>query len=246
MDQYALVFTLSGRARYRDELGADLFLHPGDMLCVLPGISHIYGPPHGELWSEFYLVFNGPIFDLWRDTGLLNAEDPVVHLGDVATWLPQLQSVCSPSGLPGTRQTLQETCRLQTLMSQIFACRKKAGDVQPLPSTLTTKIEHACALLAADRAQALSLPRLAQRLGLTYETFRKQFALVMGLPPSKYRAARLIDQACQLMRDRNHSDKHIALHLGFCDEFHFSRRFKQIVGCSPRTFRQRASVACQP
>lgn len=39
------------------------------------------------------------------------------------------------------------------------------------------------------------------------------------------------------MQQTDLSDKQIAAELGFCDEFHFSRRFKQITGRSPRAFR---------
>ena len=41
-----------------------------------------------------------------------------------------------------------------------------------------------------------------------------------------------------LMTERNLNNKEIAETLGFYDEFHFSRRFHQITGQSPRQFRR--------
>ncbi len=74
---------------------------------------------------------------------------------------------------------------------------------------------------------------------MSYESFRKRFTRVVGQPPARYRMARLMDRACELMQAGRALDKEIAGSLGFCDHFHCSRRFKQIVGESPRQFRQR-------
>ena len=40
------------------------------------------------------------------------------------------------------------------------------------------------------------------------------------------------------MQEQNLTNKEIAYRLGFCDEFHFSHRFKQIMGKSPQRFRR--------
>jgi len=40
------------------------------------------------------------------------------------------------------------------------------------------------------------------------------------------------------MQGGNLTDRQIAERLGFCDEFYFSRRFKQLTGRSPRQFRE--------
>ena len=79
---------------------------------------------------------------------------------------------------------------------------------------------------------------IARKLGLSYETFRKDFARHTGQPPARYRLHRLIDQARALITERHLSNKQLAETLGFYDEFHFSRHFRQVTGQSPREFRQ--------
>ena len=64
------------------------------------------------------------------------------------------------------------------------------------------------------------------------------FTQIVGMPPAKYRAARIIDRACELIQNSDLSDKQIAEKLGFCDEYYFSRSFKKIRGASPRAFRK--------
>jgi len=238
LDSFAVVLTLSGSARYRDTLGADFIMTAGNLLIIFPGLSHTYGPAVGQDWSEFYAIFEGRVFDLWLQTGLLNPKRPIHHVHPLNHWLSKLESISQASGLADAQSTLQSICGLQLLLAEAIGTQGSS-----IEDSVEQRIAHACALLEADHQQQLSLKSLAKKLGFGYESFRKLFADHMGLPPAKYRAARLIDQACQLMQKGQQSDKQIAHSLGFCDEFHFSRRFKQIVGASPSHFRGRASIA---
>lgn len=65
---------------------------------------------------------------------------------------------------------------------------------------------------------------------LALDSERKHFVDAV----KKYRLIRRIDRACELMQQGRLTDRQIAECLGFCDEFYFSRRFKQNTGKSPR------------
>lgn len=230
LDKFALVFTLAGAARFRDELGNDLRMKRGDAVLLVPGVSHLYGPLPGHTWHEFYIIFDGPVFDVWHAAGLMEPQAPLYSVPNVDECIKPFESV----GSPDMHRTLEQVCRLQLLLATLLERRNLKNDEGDAAT-----VKKACALL--ERDQDLSLQVLARRLGLSYETFRKRFTAIMGLPPARYRAARVMDQACERMRRGGQSDKAIANELGFCDEFHFSHRFKAIVGCTPRQFRQRLS-----
>ncbi|MDX2024109.1 MAG: AraC family transcriptional regulator [Deltaproteobacteria bacterium] len=230
LDKFALVFTLSGTARFRDEFGNDFQMNRGDALLLVPGVSHVYGPLPGHTWNEFYVIFEGPIFDLWHAAGLIDPQTPLYQSpAHHENWLHDLEG----ARLTDQGRTLDEVCRLQLFLARLLEHRNHGQDAD------ADKVKKACAMLEED--VALPLPSVARRLGYSYESFRKRFRAIMGISPAKYRAARVMDQACELMRRSDQSDKAIASALGFCDEFHFSHRFKAIVGCSPRQFRQRSS-----
>jgi AraC-like DNA-binding protein len=233
--QYALVFLLEGSGRYRDVNGVDRAVGSGDVMVVFPDLGQRYGPGPGERWSEYHVCFNGPVFDLWRQGGLLDPRHPVFHLEPVDHWLKRFESILGVARQGGFALPLGEVCRLQQLLADIVS-----GDGRRWGRSDDLKwAARACALLEGEPEGCVDLGEVAGSLGMSYESFRKRFTRVVGQPPARYRMARLMDRACELMQAGRALDKEIAGSLGFCDHFHFSRRFKQIVGESPRQFRQR-------
>jgi AraC-like DNA-binding protein len=61
----------------------------------------------------------------------------------------------------------------------------------------------------------------------------------MGVSPVRFRTIRRIDAACAMLLAPDQTIASIAVALGFSDEYHFSRRFKQVTGLPPREFRRR-------
>ena len=75
-------------------------------------------------------------------------------------------------------------------------------------------------------------------MNLGYENFRKKFKKEFGMPPTQYQLSLLMEKACKLMVDENLSIKETALKTNFCDEFHFSKQFKKIVGVTPKEYKR--------
>jgi len=79
---------------------------------------------------------------------------------------------------------------------------------------------------------------IASKLSMSYRSFRLRFTDMANATPGKYRNYRLMDQASEMLATGNMPFKQIASELGFCDEFHFSKRFKQITGMGPKAFQK--------
>ena len=227
LGNYALVYLLRGRGSFEDASGFRCPLVPGDLLWVLPDIPHWYGPPKGSVWDEFYIVFSGPVFDVWRAKGLLNAANPVRHLEPLKYWLRRMEEV-----ILNETDSLQQVCSLQHLLAELL----EASDSSHEPDWLA----QARLLLGTECA----CPHLtARNVGMVYDTFRKRFTSATGISPAQYRMMKLIDKACALMVSGELSNKEIAEQLNFADPFHFSRKFKQVVGLTTQQFRQKMPPA---
>jgi AraC-like DNA-binding protein len=233
LGSYALVYLIDGSGRYRDENGLTLNVRAGDLFFLFPELGHTYGPVGASKWTELFLVFDGPVFDLWRKNGLLDPTQPLHHLEPIEHWAHEFEAILGAPRRPGVAPPLLEVCRLQTVLGEALLASGGRGPV----GEEAAWAERACTLLESDLSRELDLRALAHDLGMSYDGFRKRFTRATGLPPARYRGTRLIDRACELMQQGALTDRQIAEQLGFCDEFYFSRRFKQVTGRRPRQFR---------
>jgi AraC-like DNA-binding protein len=224
---YALVYLLEGSGQMKSGRLPIVPCRAGDLLFVYPEIPHAYGPGPGETWSEFYLTFSGPVFDLWRRSNLLQAQHPIRHLPQVRRWLPQLEAIAKKD-LPDTAEgMLQRVCGLQQFLGRIVE-KSETAPAAWLDRAMDQLVETPKIAPAA----------VARSLGLSYETFRKEFVRRTGQAPGQFRLHRLINQSRILIAERGLNNKQLAETLGFYDEFHFSRRFRQVTGQSTREFRR--------
>lgn len=226
LGSFAVVYLLSGTGRYADALGTHETVRPGDLLLLFPEVAHTYGPAVGSHWDETYIVFDGPVFELWRERGILAPAEPVFHLEPVDYWQRRFAEV-SAAGL----SPLERVCRVQTVLADALTNYRR----DPAAARDEEWLAGARALLNAG--EELYVDGVARQLGLSPETFRKRFVRLAGMPPWRYRMTRVIESACRLVHESRLTNKEIAARLGFNDEFHFSRRFKQITGRSPTQFR---------
>ncbi len=226
LGSYAMVYLHSGTGLYEDASGTHQLLRSGDLIVVYPDLPHRYGPRRNssDLWNEFYVVFDGPIFNLWRREELLSLK--VIHLEPPAYWLPRL------AGTVENKTPLEAMLAVQEFLVQI------AQNV-PTNAADTSWLRRAQALLEGfTRADQIDVDAAAEAMGETYETFRKRFQKLSGISPGRYASERVMARACTLLQSHSETFAKIASACGYCDEFHFSRRFKQIVGLTPSGYRR--------
>lgn len=233
LDTYAVVYLLAGRGRFADASGHRTDLGPGDLLLLFPGVGHTYGPVEGARWTEVYVLFDGPVFDLWRDHRVLDPARPVRHLEPIDRWRSAFDGVLASNARPGPGAGLVDVCDWQAVLAGAL----DAADREPPRSAEQRWLTQAVAVLDADERRETDLPGVAAELGMSYDGFRKRFRRLAGTSPERHRSTRAIERACQLMAEHGLTDRQIAARLGYCDEFHFSHRFRAATGRSPRQFR---------
>jgi AraC-like DNA-binding protein len=84
---------------------------------------------------------------------------------------------------------------------------------------------------------------LAREAGMNANAFIRKFRHATGHTPHQYRLRLRIEQGCGWLRMEALTMDQIAEAAGFCDRFHFSRVFKQVMGVSPAKFRDKMKPA---
>ncbi|MDZ4816449.1 MAG: AraC family transcriptional regulator [Verrucomicrobiota bacterium] len=233
LGSYAIVYVISGEGEYHDGLGAAIKIQKGDLFFVLPNVSHAYGPELGKTWEELYLVFDGPVFDLWAKAGFFSRDRPKVHLEPIDHWVKRLSSIVRQSVPDSMEESLEEVARLQLVLAEVAS----VFQTHSRPRTDHEWLLRAKSLIEEKSRSTGEYAFVARDLGMSHESFRKKFKKLSGFSPGKYHILRVIDRACHMIYNGKGS-KEIAATLQFCDEFHFSKTFSKVIGQSPSQFRK--------
>lgn len=231
MDCYAIVYILGGTGYFADSLNGEREVAAGDVLVLFPGLVHSYGPrTEGQTWDEGYLVFHGDSFIGLERDGLIDRRQTVWSPGLSPNLVGGLDSLISGYRAGNAGEQHLTVARIHLLLAELKTSDRVArGAINTL--------DAAKARLAERLDAPVDLEHLAADAGMSYESFRKKFAASEGMPPAKWRQLRRIDRAKSLLAESDASLADIAEQLGFCDQFFFSRQFKQVSGVTPGHFR---------
>jgi AraC-like DNA-binding protein len=83
----------------------------------------------------------------------------------------------------------------------------------------------------------ISLNELSKQYNYSVSRFSNLFKQKTGYAPIDYFLQMKMQKACQELDFTNQSIKLIAFNMGFDDPYYFSKRFKTIIGVSPKKYR---------
>lgn len=236
LGSYALVYMVEVNGYYCDGRGLVKDLTSGDLVLIFPDMAHAYGPKAAKPWWQLYVVFNGPQFDFWREQGVLTPEDPVWHLEPVDYWQRRMAEVVMGESRNTEAAAERAMGRFLSLICDMRAARQEAASHPARDAWL----QESQRLLGNPGDRGWISPEVvARRVGLSYDNFRKQFAARVKVSPGQFQKRKRIDRACAAIYQGSHGFKELAEELGFCDVFHFSKAFKQVMGATPSEFRKK-------
>ena len=83
----------------------------------------------------------------------------------------------------------------------------------------------------------VTLQDLAKAAGLSVSHYCSLFKKRTMQTPLNLYTSMKVQRACQMLQNKDQTIKSIAYSLGFFDQYHFSKVFKQIMGTSPKHFK---------
>jgi AraC-like DNA-binding protein len=230
LGHHALVYLLDGGGWFSDQGTPPTRVDAGDALLLFPGVRHGYGRGDQARWSEFWMVLGGRLWQALEDDGLLDRRQPVWHLGPDPGLAEDCLRLAGDLGRGLDPHTAAARAHL------LLAAMHRRRTRPPAPGG--GAVAAACAILAQDLAAPPDWQALAGSFGLSGERFRKLFAAATGDPPERWRMRRRIDRAKELLLLPGTDLAAVAAATGFCDRYHFSRRFRALAGTSPAAWRR--------
>lgn len=202
--------------------GTEKDIKPGDMVLICPGDSHRYGGAGGKCYHEDFVCFCGSIADVLRKKGILRSG---IYRGNpVRVLMPLVELLRDPAFNSGLRAAVM----LQELLVDLYESCENNTD--PLESLLET-------IRKAPAEYWWRVSELAELMGVSEDTLRREFMRKTGLLPKAYIEQFKLRQAAELLAITDLPVSEVALRFGYRDCYHFSRRFKFVFGVSPANYR---------
>jgi AraC-like DNA-binding protein len=203
-------------------------VEPGNMVLICPGEYHRYGGSDGNVYMEDSICFCGNIADVLRKKGVLHSG---VYRGTPVRVVKQLvEASLDPSFNSGLRAALG----LQELLVDLYESSGNTG--KPIDVLLET-------IRKAPPEHWWRVTELAELIGVSTDTLRREFLRATGLLPKAYIEQLKLRQAAEMLLTGKQSISEVAMHFGYRDCYHFSRRFKFVLGLSPANYRAAMKVA---
>lgn len=242
LQEFQVVYLSRGGGIYEDEAVGQRTIAAGDCFLLRPGVWHRYRPEADQGWDEHWFACTGPVAARILAEPFFAVDQPVlVHgldpdLVDAFRAMAELAAEL-PSGHGGS---------LAALAYRIVA-RLHARRLAPHPADDGALVREAICRLHADLNHPVSIPGLAQELGVAYDHLRRAFKAQTGQSPKQYLQTLRLRHAQDLLSRSDATLATIAEHLGFGSGEHLSRLFSRHLGLSPGRWRQqRADPRRQP
>jgi AraC-like DNA-binding protein len=236
LSEYQILYITNGKGSFESELTEQQSVNAGDLFILFPDIWHRFSPDKNTGWNEYWIEFNGELIDYFRRENFLDSKQPVVSVG--------LEGEVMDNFLRVIRLTKEEELNLQysasgilfQILMQIFS-KKKFNSVEK--TEIEGKIKQA-KLIILEGLDKPAIPKMiAEKTGIGYSLFRKEFKRYTGFSPVQYQIQLRIQKSKNLLSTTNLPVKEIAHQLGFESNNYFSRIFRQKTGMTPSDFRLR-------
>lgn len=203
-----------------------ILLEPGYAYLIPSQFKHAYGCTR---LRKLYFMFALTAKD---DADLLATVDRVCRIRYRQEDMDTLLKHCESTDLQSIL-----TVR-QTVMKLVCDCLQE-NDISPITlSPNSPLVEKAISYIQANLRINLTIGEISSRLFVSESKLRSAFLAETGTTVGQYIDKQVLLRAKQLLATQRHSIGEISTMLGFCDQFYFSRRFKEMHGLTPSAYRK--------
>jgi AraC-like DNA-binding protein/uncharacterized cupin superfamily protein len=225
---YCLSHMFEGRGHYWSGNGRVEIMNPGDCAVVTPGIRHSYGAWEDSFYVEDTVCFTGPAADSFFKSGIIRGG--IVRMGIARRLTPIIEKAIDPA----VDSQIQANISLQSLLVDLYIENR----TRFVSEEKYTNIGKLIAEIKKSPARWWTVAGMAEFSGLSQAQFRRVFHKHTGMSPKKYIDRLKLQSAAEKLTGNDIPIFAIAEEFGYLDPFHFSRRFKSVIGLPPAEYRK--------
>jgi len=138
-----------------------------------------------------------------------------------------------------TSEDCLDLIHLKAILFHTVSAILQTHHIPPIPITSYSEpVSRAIMLIQAAPSIRLTAADVSHQLFISESRLRNTFRKEVGISFGEYIDKLVLQKAKQMLRDPVRTIGQISQLLGFCDQFYFSRRFKQMTGKTPSEYRK--------
>lgn len=229
--QYILIYCQKGEGWYH--IGDERYvINPNEYILIPANIPHSYGTDGNNPWSIYWVHFSGELANYyfnWLNKSGNNGSNKasfntnrILLFDDIIQHLELMNNneniIYSNSCLYAYLSTFQESTGV---------LHEQEDD--PIQQCLT--------YMKQNLEKNLHLEDFVRISNMSQSHLSAEFKKRIKYSPMQLFTSLKIQKACMMLMEKKYSIKVIALTLGYEDQYHFSRVFKNYMGVSPKYFK---------
>lgn len=226
-------YTLRGYGLFHNTAGSHTIKAGQGFLCHVdePGVCYQYPPGQRDPWEFLFITWYG----LDETVDYLSAQDPVFNL-DVDA--PIIKELLAWERFQSTEVHLsagQSAQLVQHLLSVLVDSREERAS--PQADDLSQRFLQ---FLQTEHIFSHTVNSLARYFSVSREHLSRHISLHTGKTVSEHLLRRRIQLIATYLVQSDLSVTAIAEQCGYHDASHLARQFRQVIGMSPKAYRQAA------
>ncbi len=233
-NHYLLIYVAKGNGWYTAS-GTTYSVRENDFFVLTPDMPMRLRSSHEKPWSIYWAFFSGA-----------QADNIVQHLMGKSSFAPR-KAKPLVGRIAQFNDILHHLELMENMENLVYANTRFYSFLCSFRLTVLSSRRHArkdgviqsIEYMRENIHGNVTLKDLAKAAGLSVSHYCALFKKKTMQSPLNLYTSMKIQRACQMLQDKDQTIKSIAYSLGFFDQYHFSKVFKQIMGASPKHFKSR-------
>lgn len=208
---------------------------PNEFFILPQNTEHSYGSGNEHPWSIYWIHFGGDSLEEFNNTQAVQKHFKPFYIKNNAEVLSLFTKIYKTLELGYSIDNLlfANMCLSHFLSLFIYNSRHYAVAATDKIDCVDSAILH----MQEHINENISLNDLSKQYNYSVSRFSNLFKQKTGYAPIDYFVQMKMQKACQQLDFTDRSVKNIAFSMGFDDPYYFSKRFRTIIGMSPKKYR---------
>ena len=207
----------------------------GSLIVLPPGCWHRYKPDPKTGWTTYWIGFGGELADRLIGSADSSSNGDVQSFKNNASIIQLFAATVTDLLANTSRNSFSAAASIPMLVAALLEAPK--GDLKTNDKSTSATL-NAQMYITEHLSETIDFEALAQKVGLTYRSFRYLFAKESGLSPLQYQLERRLARAKNLLASSDMPVKDIAETLGFNSTWYFAHFFQKHAKTSPAAYRK--------